>query len=300
MPAPLLIGPGASAAGLIGGAVAAAAVGPATDFVLDKAFASLDPGGNPASVPQVGDITVEQKVVVIQPPQQPQVELELKIEDNVGGTERARFGLMKKFDLLAEQYETTIKDLDRAAKTPFGRSGLSDLTDGVKASQPTAENSSKLQAATSEQRAAAKQLQQGKAGIAVDDENRKTLNLKQRQDAARTSLERHEWRFNIVATGKNWLILTQLIPTQDLNYDGPEPAAPNSGPPWYKWIEHDELRQAINLVKKYRRLRGQCGGKALWTEQGFASKDHAIRDDMENDTDYQSLRVNLIATPDFS
>lgn len=128
-----------------------------------------------------------------------------------------------------------------------------------------------------------------------------------RQDHSRVSKEYHEWKYCCVDSN-NFSLLAGLN-DGPITYTGPDalPTAagvdPSSSavPPYYKWIEHEELREVMKIVRRYRRLRSQCGGKALWTEQGFASKLAAIQFDLNGDTvNYEPLYTILVATSDFA
>jgi len=121
-----------------------------------------------------------------------------------------------------------------------------------------------------------------------------------KQDGSRTSKEYHEWKYCCVLSN-NYGLLTDLGTGQSVSYNKTDAVATADGvtpvlstvPPYHRWIEFPELRQACNLVKKLRRLRGRCGGEALWKDQGFATKEAAIKSDLEASTDWDTLRAAL-------
>jgi hypothetical protein len=65
------------------------------------------------------------------------------------------------------------------------------------------------------------------------------------------------------------------------------------------WVQYEDLRAMINLVKRAGRLRRKCGGQAWWESQGFVSLEDAVADDLDNNTEFTALRAALAATSDF-
>lgn len=135
-------------------------------------------------------------------------------------------------------------------------------------------------------------------GQAVDAAVRGT----RKHDAARTSMEYHEWAHNVwsgtpPAVRKNAKVLNDS--SLDLKYVGVDPPI-SEYPPWHAWVQYEDYRKCINIVKRYRRARSACGGKALWTEQGFGSKELAIIDDVQNDAEVITLVTALDATADWT
>jgi len=303
MPLPLIAGAiGGSAARAVGSAIAGAATGVAVDAMIDFGISTLNGSGEPAAVAPPAQIT-NNVVITNNANNNPDVINDMTIQDEVGGTPRARIGIVRRSALTPELEESGAATVNRVAETPEGRSGLRGLAGAVRNSQPTASNTARLRAARPEVQAAARELARQPANMPVDEDLARELRRSARADGSRTSLEYHEWKFNCISTGKNWRILHENQwhgGSGVLEYIGADGISPFDSPPYHIWVKYEEFRKLINLVKRYRRLRSRCGGRALWQEQGFASRDEAIVDDLAGDADAQALGTTLGATSDFN
>lgn len=121
------------------------------------------------------------------------------------------------------------------------------------------------------------------------------------QDRSRVSKEFHEWRYCII-TSKDWTQITDRTDTYGVVYIGPDPVVNAEGhdsPPYYKWLQYDDLRTLFKILRRYKRYYTRCGGKRLWEAQGHASKREAIYDLCVNDQDFQYAVSDLAGTADF-
>lgn len=219
---------------------------------------------------------------------------------DVGGNIRVTFVYGDRNVVTASQTAAMIETANHANAEPEGRSLMQATGPAARSLATEAHNDGNYSGGTDVSRETERRLHHEpfnpNHGPAIEN----ALRSKGKHDRARTSMEYHEWKFNLVDTGKNWeLVHNGIVTPTGIDYIGPGPVAPNDSPPWYKWIEHENLRKIMNLVKKYRRIRSACGGKALWQEQGFATKELAITDDVNNDSNYATWASALKATADF-
>jgi len=200
-----------------------------------------------------------------------------------------------------KKFETEIK------ADPNGKALLKKLPDAVKASVDTGAMESAYSGAQDVMQEAMKNLA-NKTGVPVGKNLKKVFSsTAYKQDSARTSREHHEWKYCCIDSN-NFSIMTDIGSPWTLNYVGGGGLPTSTGvvpaistaPPYHKWIEHENLRKVVNLVKKFRRLRTKCGSTALWEEQGFANKSAAIKQDLASSAEYQALHALLVATSDFS
>lgn len=300
MAVPVVLGAGAAAAA--GAAMLAGAAGAATTWILEHAMATLTPAGVPATSPQISPINNAITINNVLPPQQVGVVNEMVMNETVGGAEVGRIGIVPKSMVTAEVESTTAEDMNTLHGTEEGRSGFRDLPASVRNAQPTAANDAAATVGGPVTQSALRGMARRQQNPALGPDLLPGFRRSQRSDGSRTSLEYHEWKFCCVDPGKhNQLFFENEVkdgsyPFQYADTDG---IGPFKAPPYYIWIKHEDYRKLINLSKRFGRLRGACGGKALWINQGFASKELAIVDDIVNSSEAQTLMTNLLATGDF-
>lgn len=296
MPFPAVGNAMGRAAYAVGGWIAAAVVGDATREVLNREVQLVDQNNAPVTNNYVTAINGDQTVNVVAGNEDDNT---ISMNNDSDGAERARYRQVPSDQVTPEQRAATAESLQTIQGTPEGRAALRDGTEATRQTNDVEENSTQATQATQEQREALNRVQGGNAPLPLNNEGRAAIRRTGAADGSRTSKEEHEWRFNCVDTGKNWIMCTLVTNNKGIGYTGSDPTSPFGAPGYHKWIEHPDFRKAINRVKAVRRARGRCGGKALWEEQGFATKDDAIASDLETDTDFQDARTVLIATADF-
>jgi len=302
MPLPLIAGAiGGSAARSIGSAIAGAATGVAVDAMIDFGISTLNGSGEPAAVAPPAQIT-NNVVITNNANNNPDVVNDMTIQDEVGGTPRARIGIVRRSALTPELEQSGAATVNRVAETPEGRSGLRGLAAAVRNSQPTSSNTARLRAARPEVQAAARELARQPANMPVDEDLARELRRSARADGSRTSLEYHEWKFCCLEPGKHWITLHETLYAtqgQGLKATAGNRIGPHDAPIYALWVKHEDFRKLVNIVKRFNRLRSRCGAKALWAEQGFQDREEAVCNDLSLDSETQALLAALQGTADF-
>lgn len=302
MALPVVVGAAGTAAGAaVVGWLTSAATGAAVDAILDHTIGSLGSDGEIATSPTTPNISVDPVITIINEPSGANVQQEVQIGP-AGGPPDARFGLIRIADQPAGNAGATASDFESIAVQDGGNSALRAMRDAVEATPSQAEvEQSMLSGGGEQQQAIARAARAGlRPRVGLQRQNQRLGSL---ADRSRTSMEYHEWAHNVRVTSPPQPISNAELASTEvaviLKYVGPDPISPDL-PPYHAWVQYEDYRKLINIVKKYRRLRSACGGKALWAEQGFASKTAAIADDCANDSEYTSLHSALVATADWS
>lgn len=95
-----------------------------------------------------------------------------------------------------------------------------------------------------------------------------------KHDGSRVSKEHHEYLY-CIHKSKYWPDYVDLFAVTEftLTYVGP---GANARPTFGEWVDLPNLRTLFKIVRRFNRQASACGGKALWVEQGFASKNIAV------------------------
>lgn len=190
-----------------------------------------------------------------------------------------------------------------------GKVALDDLPEATKVAVDTEAKEAEYAAAEPANKLAADKVQNETQSFATDETKKAAKKSAGKHDAARVSREHHEWKYCCIDSNNYSLLLgVDSFGPLSLKYTGPQAMSTKTGvdpaasdaPPYFIWIKWPEFRDVMKVVRRFRRLRGGCGGKALWTEQGFATKLAAIQDDIKGDADYIAAHAILIADTDWA
>jgi hypothetical protein len=212
--------------------------------------------------------------------------------------------------LTDDQKQAAVDDLNALARDDTGKTLLKDLPDEEKQQHDTPAKDSAYNNATSVGKKAVQKLLKYPTDAPTDNVKKAVAVATGKQDRSRVSKEYHEWKYCCIDSNNASILQDGAGMTNALLYtgsgalstaDGVTPPGAGIMPPYHKWIEYEDFREIMKIVRRYRRMRGRCGGKALWQEQGFATKIAAIQDDVDGDADYLSHRSALLAfTADWS
>jgi len=303
MPLQLVPLAGAALAGLAGGAASAAA-GAAMDWLLGNETVETDETGSPVNVTTIVEVNTP-VTVEARTPQNADNHAEWSINDpNL--TEPIGHYAVRPSTLITDQQRlATINGANTLARTEEGRSALRQFAERPEPEPELAARSARAEMASRPTQEAIRRTRPRDRNVrrqAAEQERRMARTAK--ADRSRTSLEYHEWKHNCVDTGENFAVLQGSVLSSvnlDMAYsltDGPQVGG-TYRPPYYQWVKYPELREVMNLVKRYRRYWRGKNMPLLRAELGFATVDHAIQVSLAEDTDYTGARTILVATPDF-
>lgn len=301
MPAPLVLIGGAAAGGAAS-AIAGFAAQVSLDAMTSYMMAGLDSGGEIATAPQTPIIVEGDTITIHNAPAGANVEQQIDIGP-VGGPANYRMGIVHEDSMPDGADGSWREDIHSIEQQDGGRTVLAEMREAVEANPAAEANDTLVTGANDyQQRAATRAARNGVRPNVTTQRQRDVIGNAQ-VDGSRTSMEYHEYKHNvrISAVGKpisNAQIAFDQLGFYSIEYIGTDPVD-TYYPPYFAWVQYEEYRKMINIIKKYRRLRGKCGGKDLWEQQGHASKTAAIADDVENDSEYQTLHGVLDLTSDW-
>ena len=204
--------------------------------------------------------------------------------------------------LTPAQAQAAVDDANAVAAEPDGPSVLSSLPDTVLDAADDPSRNVAYDAANAPNRAAIHEYLNRPATAPTRYVRRAVIIANGRQDRSRVSKEYHEWRYCVVTSGDYERIAT-FAAGKGIAYVGADKLILEStawAPPYHRWIQFDDFRELIKIYRRFKRARNSCGGKNLWSDQGFADKEAAIKSDCENDTEFQSLVSGLAAESEWS
>lgn len=242
------------------------------------------------------------------PPEGQNIKKVAVLKDTATGDPLAVLGTLDAGTIVDPGQQAAFNDtVNQLVNDDVGKVALDDLPEAAKVAVDTEAKEAEYAAAQPANKLAADKVQNETQSFATDETKKAAKKSAGKHDAARVSKEYHEWKYCCVDSD-NWAIMKTLTGGVSIQYIGSDGVTQKTGitpvspaPPYYQWVKLDSLRELFKILRRYRRLRGSCGGKALWAEQGYATKIAALQGDLENDSPgWTDAITELHALADFS
>lgn len=253
----------------------------------------------------LSNIPVGSSLSVSYDTEQPEAKADIVVKDDTS-QEIARFSIVNNTYVTNEGATATNNTLNSLNESDVGRVLLEEMPEKARSAVDTVQGEADYSSAPRYAQNAIAKTDKGTPFEASDAVKADMRSQRGSQDRSRVSKEHHEWKYNVISS--TTYHYASNCGAYQFNYLGAD-ALENEDhlipreyecPPYYQWLKHDALREIIKIYRRYRRYRMRCGGKALYTEQGFAFRDEAIQDDCANDAEFQAQYAILVATADFS